>query len=440
MRPYRPALVLLLLVAPAIAPASTTRPTTAPAAEVERLIAQLGADEWGLRQEAVDQLTALGDAVTDRIQRLAREARDEEVRARAESILKLLADHRLVGPTLVTLHLKAATADAALAELSRQSGIRVQPQNEDVWRAAERPAVTLDLDRVPFCVALRDLCTILHAAPAAVEPGRLLLHPDEDAALDGPFVAHGPFLVVAQQIDFSKTVRLAGKRPQERDISIQFGILVEPKLRVLSLPGTIKVEATDDKGNALANADVPDEGDMIELSGAPTDPVALVTAPLTYPDNPGKRITSLRGTAKFVVQIRAETLDFPDVLKARDATRSVAGTKFTLRRCRKVAGNEYEALLVAHRGAVDDAGWRQLAALVQAGGCRLLDAKGRPLFARGVTDVESEDTQFQATLRFAREDPENVQRIGEPARFVLDIPVETRELSCPFEFKDLPMP
>src|SRR4051794_24579579 len=88
-----------------IAHAQTTTATTSPA-DVKKLIAQLSSDQWQQRQEAQEQLVAIGDPAKDAVKQLLAGSSDPEVRTAAESILERIATAQKRGPTRVTLHMK----------------------------------------------------------------------------------------------------------------------------------------------------------------------------------------------------------------------------------------------------------------------------------------------------------------------------------------------
>src|SRR5689334_20058305 len=117
------AAVTLSLSLPAAADGPATRPATTQQQDLESLIAALSSDNGAARQHAQDRLVELGLGSRDvesRLTRLARESRDEEAVARAQAALRIIAEQRLVGPALVTLHLRGAEPRDAFAQLSAQ--------------------------------------------------------------------------------------------------------------------------------------------------------------------------------------------------------------------------------------------------------------------------------------------------------------------------------
>src|SRR4051812_4348701 len=132
-----------------------TTPSTQPAASVEALIAQLGDQQWAIRQSAQDQLIAMGQPVIPRLRQVAKESSNDEVRQRAEAAIAEINEIVLTGPSLITMHAKDMPARDAFAELSRQAGANLQPMPPELWELKTWPKISVDLDREPFWNALR---------------------------------------------------------------------------------------------------------------------------------------------------------------------------------------------------------------------------------------------------------------------------------------------
>ena len=84
MLPAAAAIVLVDLQASALAGEEKAAP------DVERLVTQLGADDFHAREEASQKLAALGDAAKAALEKAARESESPEVRWRAEQLLRRL--------------------------------------------------------------------------------------------------------------------------------------------------------------------------------------------------------------------------------------------------------------------------------------------------------------------------------------------------------------
>ena len=68
---------------------------------------------------------------------------------------------------------------------------------------------------------------------------------------------------------------------------------------------------------------------------------------------------------------------------------------------------------------------------------RLVDAEGHAYTMGGIT-TGGNDQKMEYRYNFNRFGGE--ARIGQPAKLIWDIPIETKEVAVPIEFRDLPIP
>lgn len=461
------ALLLLPLPVTAAAESPATRPAASgPARTVDPadVLRRLASDDWKQRQAAERELVQLGEDALPAIDAMLKGTGpvgsprlDAETRARLEGARRQIAEARAMGTTYVTLHLKdAAPADAvaALAKAAR-GPLRTYPDN--LFDHGQWPRVTLELDRVPFWDALRQLCDRLGLAPNGWNDGVRLMPNggDGEGQFDGPSSTDGPFLIVANEVHHNRSVRLAAgaaaARAEEDDFGVQFAAFAEPKLTVLSCTETVVLdEAVDDRGNSLR----PDE----EAGPAPEEPGVFVTnrgtvwdlqAPLRYPaKNPGTKIAKLRGSVTFTIQSAAETIEIDDPLRATAATtRAVNGVTIEIQPLRKEQGagggegKGWELKLSLTGGVtIPGLGRPDAVQLTVQHGLRLLDDKGRALRTRsfGSTSTDGHRTDYRLVYIASRD--EDGEPSGDPAKLVWEIPTGTKQRKAKFELKDLPMP
>ncbi|CAA9390794.1 MAG: hypothetical protein AVDCRST_MAG64-1190 [uncultured Phycisphaerae bacterium] len=417
--------------------------------EVRASLAGLAGDDSKQRQRAEDAIVELGEPARAVVQRLlATPAADDlEVRTRLESAVARIDANRLTGPSFVTLRLKDATPAEAFSELSKQAFAAVRPLPDDLWQQGNWPAVTLDLRRQPFWVAVQELSA---AAGVGLQPSndglRLVRGPGQ---LGGPSVVRGAFLVVATQVNRSQTIMLgnnpgqAARPPLVRAWSNEFGVhllvLPEPKLSVIRVNSGVRLEqAVDDKGNDLAlPANARGNSYASGMGGAWS-----IYARLNYPaENAGARIARLAGTATFVVQTKSEKIEIPAPLTLRDAFRVVGGSRVTFHSMSRANDRiELKVSLAPDGNAAGADGARGVSSLFQSVQSRLrvLDAAGRPLDRRGFSS-EGTGREMRFTLHFAAP-PAGAPGAGDPSQLVWDVPTEWKDVDVPFEFKDLPMP
>lgn len=349
------------------------------------------------------------------------------------------------GPTLITMHLKDATAQAVLQELTRQAGVPVRLLFSD--DALPPQKYTLDIEKQPFWTALLEVCRQLQLAPQLAGDRNIqdLLPGNPDDAT-GALIPINPLMTLTaremrHEHSFSLKNANGALQAQQDTHSIYFNgwALVDPKIHVAPNT-TVNVditEAVDEKGQELPH----------EQGGA-----SFVQSPALWDlqlnlggrADAGKTLASLKGIIKAFVVSKNEKWEVADLANAGPTTKTVKTPQGNeTYRLVDLAqnGKQYEVTIGVTRPAQaepapdEDVNIQQLRTARQDLGSftRLLDAQGRD-----IPYISSKIDGEAITLTFGRQEGENAA--GAPNRLVLDIPVEFRELQIPFEFKNVPLP
>ena len=108
----------------------------------------------------------------------------------------------------------------------------------------------------------------------------------------------------------------------------------------------------------------------------------------------------------------------------------------------KKNGDRYDLRLALPLDVLKEKNWEGIQQSMQSD-LHIADDTGRPLIPRGFRSRASDNNDdIEFILGFARDadgdaaDPE----IGEPAKLIWEVPIETQRCIVHFEFKDLPMP
>jgi hypothetical protein len=191
-------------------------------------------------------------------------------------------------------------------------------------------------------------------------------------------------------------------------------------------------EAVDEKGNSLANTDR-----VYASMNSGQQWMWNLSARLNYPENAGKQIARFKGSMKFLMQTKSETLDVPNILTVKNLTKTVAKRRMLIKEVKK-NGDQYDVSMTLYRDGMAQPEWNAL----QNPGytVHLVDKEGRNLTSSG-WGGGSNDNEMNYTWNFNQ----NVwngqqQKLGEPHRLIWEIPIETREVNVAFEFKNLPLP
>jgi hypothetical protein len=422
----------------ATATTAATRPVADPADPAfAAAVKGLGAESWKQRQAAQETLVRFGEDAVPRLTQLARSADDEEVRTRAGAALRQVEENALVGPSTLTLHFKDARPRDVFAAIAKQARCEFPTTPPNLWEQNPGAPVTVDVERVDFWTAFKDVCQKTGCYPTQGGMDRRMTLQQNPGATywNGPSVTSGPFLVVANRIHRANSVDLTNPAAVQHEFTLALSTFVEPKIRVVQANFYADVdEAVDDRGNSL----VPTDRIYGTMSSG-QQWMWNATARLHYPDPPnaGTRIARLKGNLKFQIQTRSETLEIPEILTARNVTKRIAGRRVVFKELKKT-GEQYEVQLTIHRDGLSDREWN--ATQNPGYSIRLLDRDGHALAANGWGSSSGGPTMTY-TVNYTRT-VWNGQRntVGEPHRLVWEIPTETRDVSVPFEFKNLPIP
>jgi hypothetical protein len=447
-------LVLLSAIAAQAAPA--TRPASHPArpprpsasqpttAELESLIQKLGSDDRLERQRAQDRLVTFSTAAEPRLKRLVNESTDEEVVSRAQAVLRLIGEDHLAGPTFITLHVNDADPEAVFRELSKQIRFELLTEPPELWKQKQWPKVTINADHEPFWAVMLSVCRQLHLDPDVTDFNRIRVADTSADWANNPSVVSGPLIIQAEEIILTRTVKFAQPANHEQSTQLTINAFAEPHLRVLPNSHAAIIDSVvDEKGNAL---EVADKGHAIlnPIGNGDAGREWDLTVELIYPQNVGKKIAALKGSLHLVVPSKLETFEVPDVLHVKDLSRVVAGRRIQIRKAHKMQGG-YAVEVTIWRDALSDDEWQQMSDPRDF--VRLLDDKNQTMNYTGVASPENGDKKLSMTLQFEnpgrRPQANGAQpdaSASVPLKLVWDLPLEGKEVSFPFEFKDLPLP
>jgi hypothetical protein len=422
---------------------AATQPTTRPldAATVEqirKLVAQLESPDWRRRDRAVPELVKLGDDARPALEELVRTTEVIDARTAAQDALNQIAANRLTGPSYVTLHLKDALPRDAFAELARQSFAELKPYPDNLWESGGQwQKVTIDVDRVPFWVAMRDL-----AGKSGVElrewNGGMRLMRGGGVMAGGRPVYTGAFLIVANSLTRNQTVQLTnnGAGKTDDNFGLQLTAFAEPKLHVLRAGNMVKLEeATDDKGNSL----LPGPNAAPRYYGYYSGAGAWhLFANLQYPKEPGTKITRLRASATFTVQTKSQKIEVNNLPGVKEHVEAAGGTRVTIHEFKKAGDSQYQLRIAIGQDAAGNGLWELMQNSIHTR-LRVLDAAGRTWDSRGWSTT-SNNTELSMEITYVRGNSPDGHPVGDPVKLEWEIPTDTRDLTVPFEFTDVPLP
>lgn len=416
---------------------STAPSTSASLPELEPLIEKLADPDWKVRSAAQDAIVAFGDDAVPRLQQLQSTSPDAEVRIAAENMLARIAESRLTGATLITLHLKDVEPNQAFEALEAQIKAELRIWPEGLWQHHKPGRVTIDATRRPFWDVLKELCEKTLVTPREMgssEP--LTLMQGSDDHMYGPRAISGAFMVVANSATESRALRygrpIEPQRHNNTSLMLMITCFAEPKLRILARSQTPLIEeAVDNDGRSLL-ADGPRQPES-EMAHA-QERVFSFHLGLRATGENSHTLARLKGRFRALIESRSEKLVIDDIMNARGLVKDVAGRRVIVSEVTE-SERQYgvKLTIVRRRRDIDERrpAWQDN---LQPNEVVLQDVSGKPLRAAGYSGGGSSE-KLEYELSFSRD-----RDGGPPARLLWELPVEAKEIVVPFEFKDLPLP
>lgn len=384
----------------------------------DEILRELNAGDWRQRQETVRRLVELGPDAQPVLRELARRNLDFEARKNIELTLARIEEWRLMGPSLITLHVKNASPGEVFASLSGQCGAPLPTWPEKLWDEPNWPRLTVDYDRKPFWEVISELGRQLQVDYLTSEPQEIRIARDSGHPPAGTCVA-GAFLITADPIVF------------RNGMNIELSVYGEPKV-VVTRAISFKLERTeDDHGNPLLPQTSRRMWGRRFRTGSRQLPM-----PFQRPPDEVSRIGRLKGTLNVVIQTATDTWEVRDPASMSATTRLVDSVPVTLESFfpARAGGEGYELQAALPTGYNSRGTQDEITELIRKR-MKVLDENGRALNPP-VVDSRGTNDGAEITADFTL--PKG-GRPGSPSRIVWEIPVETRQLVVPFDFKNIPI-
>lgn len=419
-------LMLALCAVCAITKAADPPATQPSSISADDFLRQLAAPDLHARQAAVDRLAQLGPEAEPVLRDLLGRHLDADTHKNLEVALGRLRDSRVLGASLITLHLKDAPASNVLASIGEQcqATIPVIPKN----LLDDAPKLSLDFDRGPFWEVMREMSERLGMEYLSSDGEvRLARSGERRHGLTSPA---GAFLVSAAAIGYRSR------------LNVELAVYAEPKV-IVARVGDFKLDrAEDDQGKPLLPLTTrrPGGRPWFGRGGfgrfADSGPRRIVL-PYKSPTDDVTKISRFQGSIAVLAQAGTQTWEIADPLTLTPQTRMVGTLPVTLRRfIAKRSGKGYELQVLITEDSPDPAARDQVLESMRSR-LRVLDSEGRA-FKTGDLDTTRTSEGTEVTADFSFPDAQK-ERIGPPSRITWDIPAELRKVVIPFDFKDIPI-
>jgi len=275
------------------------------AIEIDRLIQQMGSDEFAQRESAARALDTIGEPALGALKKAAATAEDMEIRRRSEDLVKVIEKRaettEILKATTVKLHFQDTPVAEAVAELARQANYTDKLVLAEAAKAqlANRK-VTLDTAEVTFWEALDKLCVAAQlteqtgaaagqpnlgavpadiapvgpngvAAPAVARVIRPPIQPNPGVNFSRITLTDGKPTVVPTCYAGAVRIRLAptaNAPKQNNEVTLTLEITPEPKLQWYGHTA-IRLETAVDEGSREFRqvAMLDDQGGVADMNG-----------------------------------------------------------------------------------------------------------------------------------------------------------------------------
>lgn len=425
---------------------------------VTKMIKDLGADDYRVREKAGRDLAALGEKALPDMRAALMVTENAEVQRRLAVLVRKIDHDRLVTPKKVTMSFKEKTVAQALDEISRQTGYKIDFNGRagrvvqgGVGGNPDELKHNFEFEDTPFWVAVDKVATVAGCVVYPDYDDETIRIYNQDAS--NPYVAYaGPFRFLATNIHSNKSVQLSGvsrrggNQYRQEYMNLSFQIQSEPKNPMLGVTQAQVISAVDEFGGSLAPPRDPNNRSDYYNNGRMRGYNAYGNLNLSRGDKSATTIKTLK--AKVGIVLLSGTvpeITIPNPLKVKSASytgRSVGVDFGSLVEDANNKGNFVLEVTVKKLGDNDpnrpdytwsDTIWQKI---------ELIDENGGRYHSFGPNTLNNNGTTVQMTLPFRPQDrrgnaPKN--KLGPPARLVINEWLSvTHEVT--FEFKDIPLP
>lgn len=402
---------------------------------VEKLIEQLDASEYRVREAATKDLEARGESALPAMRRAVTGA-SAEARRRLLLVIQNVERALVLAPRRVTLAATDRPLREVVAEIAKQTGYTIQ-----FVSGPKEQRTTVVEENTPFWPLMDRLCT---GAGLTLQgnDGTLMQLYQTDTLV--PFVCYqGPFRLTANGFYYNRTIQF-GTLPRNglprydrsESLAFQFNVQTEPKLPLMAVGQPRLTAAFDNLGRSMLAPGGYHEAGYFGHSGYRTYNYSSQVA-LGWPDKDARSVRLLRGTLPVVLLSEQK----PDVvvdelLKVKDRTFTGPNVQLHIDSVTE-ANNKtaYQIKLTAKntsKTAAQDYSWAN--SVHQR--IEVLDAKGNKLYSQGYNWENNTPTSVTATFLYGTN---NQPTLGPPVKLVFNHWV-TMPHQLEFEFKDLPLP
>jgi hypothetical protein len=414
---------------------------------VAQLIKDLGDDDYRTREKAGRELVALGEKVLPQLRAALAETDSPEVQRRLSVMIRKMDTERLVAPKRVTMNLKNVNAKAAIDEIAKQTGYKIE-----FGGGSTDEKYTFEFDNTPFWVAVDRVAAMTGCLAQYEDYNEMFRVYNQDAM--NPYVAYaGPFRFLASNINSNDSIQLSGisrrgggGTQRYSHMNLGFQIQSEPKNPMLGVGIPEIISAVDENGTSMVMPRNPNDRSYYYNQGSFRGHNTYGNLTLTRGDKTATKIKSLKAKVGIVLLSgTSPEIVVPEPLKVQKKTFVGRTMEIDLGSLTEDKNNKghYSLELTARKLGENDPNrpdynwgntvWQRL---------ELVDAAGNAYRTYGPSSSNNNNNVVQMTIPYGTEDRRGNKppaKLGPPVKLVVNEWLSiTHEVT--FEFKDVPLP
>ena len=353
-----------------------------------------------------------------------------------------------VEATRVTVDYDELLSIGALAAFSDQAGFLVQMPSAGRGQALPEIApASMHLHETPLLAGLLELFRSTHVrltemgeSGATVQP-ITLTNPD-DPANPGIYCVSGPFAMVIARLQRTTVLDAAGGQGSASSL-IAGSLYAEPSLKVTKYPDQLDFETFVDEKDQTIGVQNP----RIYARTQRNVPRVVFSMQLSPPESPGRVIARLRARATFTLMSKSQVVQTSD--PGEHAQQTIEGMGVEIMPLTQATGQgafgpatmtQLNCEIRYTRGSMARDRWEKLAPVLPEIDPEVFGAGGEPVVAPPPLRIQRPPStgNLQETVVVAM----TLRGTGAraPHHLKLTVPLEVREVSVPFEFRNLVMP
>ncbi len=386
---------------------------TATKPDWDSLITRLGGQDVAGRAAAQQELDRVSYESHDALVTLAGKQADADVKSRLTRRVEAIDEQLAIDPPPISLHLNGVSLPGVADALSKETGLTLMAAGGD-----RNFSYILNIDKAPFWDVYAALSRQQPFQMIAMQPSqsrRVLLGPQVMRSYD----LQGGFVAFAQSLELTRSFDPQGTRGPALvvpHLALSFAMAADPRINVLQAMPLRLLSVIDDRGNLLWQVKTIPADNPRTLSEVPSvQSVWTGTQALTIPRVPGKKLTSIKGEGRFVVQTAEVRREIADVEKHVNESINLGSRAITIRQFDASNARVVMQIVAPSSDAVEFGRVE----------CTLLNGAGVTIWngaANGDMNVRLASAQ------------------AGPFTLIVSASHKSKTISVPFELKDIPMP